>query len=268
MSLELASFIKDLVATNPQGTDPKSQGDDHLRLIKGVLQNQFPGFTDGVGITKTETQINSMLAANEGGLGGILFDELAGDINALPAITKFYGIGPSTTGTFPTTGAAGDVLQVLAYSTSHIVQVWYGKATPMAAFRRWSDVTSSYSAWRPLWMPEARISYAYGSGYSNSNGAGARKLNGIVNLEGAIARSSPIGTAQTILTLPVGFRPQFERGVLVMAQYSNLATQAVNCQILTTGVIQTSYVVTIGGTPSGTCTFWLADSFVAADVIT
>ena len=44
MSLESATTIAQLVATNPTPTDPKSQGDDHLRLIKSVLQNSFPAF--------------------------------------------------------------------------------------------------------------------------------------------------------------------------------------------------------------------------------
>jgi hypothetical protein len=47
MSLESATYIGQLVETNPTGTDPKSQGDDHLRLIKSVLQNQFGMATDG-----------------------------------------------------------------------------------------------------------------------------------------------------------------------------------------------------------------------------
>ena len=42
MPLEKGTFITDLVATNPEGTDPASQGDDHLRLIKAVLQATFP----------------------------------------------------------------------------------------------------------------------------------------------------------------------------------------------------------------------------------
>ena len=45
MSLESATTIAQLVASNPTPTDPKSQGDDHLRLIKSVLQNSFPNFT-------------------------------------------------------------------------------------------------------------------------------------------------------------------------------------------------------------------------------
>ena len=39
MSLESATKVSQLVATNPTGSDPKSQGDDHLRMIKLVLQN-------------------------------------------------------------------------------------------------------------------------------------------------------------------------------------------------------------------------------------
>lgn len=46
MGLESTSNIAGLVATNPVGgTDPKSQGDDHLRLIKAVLQATFPGLS-------------------------------------------------------------------------------------------------------------------------------------------------------------------------------------------------------------------------------
>jgi len=42
MALETATYIGQLVPTNPTGTDPKSQGDDQIRLIKQVLQNTFP----------------------------------------------------------------------------------------------------------------------------------------------------------------------------------------------------------------------------------
>jgi len=42
MALEQGTYIEDLIPTNPLGTDPKSQGDDHLRLIKYVLKQSFP----------------------------------------------------------------------------------------------------------------------------------------------------------------------------------------------------------------------------------
>ena len=43
MPLESAEYIAGLVPTNPVGTDPKSQGDDHLTLIKKTLVQSFPG---------------------------------------------------------------------------------------------------------------------------------------------------------------------------------------------------------------------------------
>lgn len=44
MGLENADFIPEMVDTNPTGTDPKSEGDDHLNLIKRCVQNSFPAF--------------------------------------------------------------------------------------------------------------------------------------------------------------------------------------------------------------------------------
>lgn len=42
MGLEVATLISQLVATNPLANDKKNQGDDHLRLLKLVLQTNFP----------------------------------------------------------------------------------------------------------------------------------------------------------------------------------------------------------------------------------
>ncbi len=41
MGLESATYVSDLVSSNPTGTDLESQGDDHLRLIKSSLQTTF-----------------------------------------------------------------------------------------------------------------------------------------------------------------------------------------------------------------------------------
>jgi hypothetical protein len=43
LSVETATYISDLVPANPLTTDACNQGDDHLRLIKQVLQNTLPG---------------------------------------------------------------------------------------------------------------------------------------------------------------------------------------------------------------------------------
>ncbi len=56
MSLEAATWVADLVTTNPTPTDPKSQGDDHLRLLKTVLQATFAGFPGPVLVVGAEAQ--------------------------------------------------------------------------------------------------------------------------------------------------------------------------------------------------------------------
>jgi len=55
MSLEAATYISGLNANNPVGaSDPKSQGDDHLRLIKSTVLNSFPNITGPVLSSQTE----------------------------------------------------------------------------------------------------------------------------------------------------------------------------------------------------------------------
>src|SRR6266498_2705711 len=43
MGLETGTYVADLVSTNPISTDLESEGDNHLRLLKSVLQATFPG---------------------------------------------------------------------------------------------------------------------------------------------------------------------------------------------------------------------------------
>ncbi|EOE0154418.1 hypothetical protein ACJ8S7_005071 [Klebsiella pneumoniae] len=63
MPLENATNISQLDDRYPLPSDPGSRGDDHLRLVKGVLKKQFPG-VDGNGfkkpITLTEDFLNSL----------------------------------------------------------------------------------------------------------------------------------------------------------------------------------------------------------------
>lgn len=56
MALESVTYIGDLNPANPPGTDPKSQGDDHLRNIKKGLLDSLPGFLGLVLVTGTEAQ--------------------------------------------------------------------------------------------------------------------------------------------------------------------------------------------------------------------
>ena len=58
MGLESATYISELVATNPLATDAISQGDDHIRLIKSVLQAQFSGLSGTTAVTADGAEMN------------------------------------------------------------------------------------------------------------------------------------------------------------------------------------------------------------------
>ena len=57
MGLETATYISQLTTTNPTASDPVSQGDDHLRLIKSVLQSQFTTL-GAAAVTTTAAELN------------------------------------------------------------------------------------------------------------------------------------------------------------------------------------------------------------------
>ena len=42
MALESATHVSDLVSSNPAGRDIVAEGDNHIRLLKSVLQTTFP----------------------------------------------------------------------------------------------------------------------------------------------------------------------------------------------------------------------------------
>jgi len=56
MALESTTYIDGLVITNPTGTDPRSQGDDHLRLVKATIRSTFPNVAGAM--TATHTELN------------------------------------------------------------------------------------------------------------------------------------------------------------------------------------------------------------------
>lgn len=73
MGLEAATYIQDLVTTNPTSGDQKSQGDDHLRLIKAVLKNTFPSATGPLSFGNYATKNGNFLSKNAD------YTQLAGD---------------------------------------------------------------------------------------------------------------------------------------------------------------------------------------------
>lgn len=80
MGLETyTGYIPSLVDTNPTGSDPKSQGDDHLRGIKKTLSTTFSGFTEAaVAVTVTASHINDLATgAADGATSNAMFTQFA-----------------------------------------------------------------------------------------------------------------------------------------------------------------------------------------------
>ena len=94
MGVETATFISQLSATNPLGTDPISEGDNQIRLVKDVLQKQFTT------------------------LGAAAVTTTAGELNILDGVTATYAelnyndittLGTSEASKVVTADANGDV---------------------------------------------------------------------------------------------------------------------------------------------------------------
>lgn len=71
MSLEIATYVSQLDSSNPLSTDLRSQGDDHLRLIKAVLQASLPNLDRAFRIptaVSLGSGVQSVLASHESAL--------------------------------------------------------------------------------------------------------------------------------------------------------------------------------------------------------
>lgn len=66
MSVETATYISEFNPALPAHTDGLQETDSHMRLIKGVLQAQFPNFT-AAALTSTNANIDLAVAAANGG---------------------------------------------------------------------------------------------------------------------------------------------------------------------------------------------------------
>ena len=89
MPLETASYINQLDATNPLGSDPIASGDDHIRLIKAALKATFPNVAGVVNATNAQLDnaINAVLKDGSVAMTGPL--SLPGNASsALQAVPK------------------------------------------------------------------------------------------------------------------------------------------------------------------------------------
>ena len=114
MALESASYISQLVAANPPGTDPISQGDDHIRMIKDVLKTQFSGLSGTTAVTTSEAEMNILdgVTATSTELNYL-------DITTLGTSANSKAVTQSAGGVVTVGAAAGD--QVLDVASHDLV---------------------------------------------------------------------------------------------------------------------------------------------------
>ena len=79
MGLESGTYISQLNSSYPTASDDVSEGDDHLRLIKAVLKNQFSGLTGTTAISSSEAELNV--------LDGIASGLTAAELSILDGVT-------------------------------------------------------------------------------------------------------------------------------------------------------------------------------------
>lgn len=89
MGLETSTFISGLTATNPVSNDPKGQGDDHIRLLKSVLQATFPNAGKAFYLPTTSVEDGDFTIASTEQNSTFLVDTTAGVVTAtLPVLAS------------------------------------------------------------------------------------------------------------------------------------------------------------------------------------
>ncbi len=131
MPVETATYISELVPSNPETNDGIAQGDAHIQLIKQVLQNQFPDIGDEA-VTASAVELNTIIG---------LSDATAGTLTA-PIPTGSTTVGGSLVLTGAGTNAdivltnvdCSEVEQVnVPLIPKGVITMWYGSIASIPA---------------------------------------------------------------------------------------------------------------------------------------
>lgn len=106
MALETATYINQLVVSNPGATDTVAQADDHLRLIKTVLKNTFPNITGPItaGQDALNAPIPQGLIAMWSGVSAPAGWFLCDGTNGTPDLRDRFIVGANTNKPLGTSG--------------------------------------------------------------------------------------------------------------------------------------------------------------------
>ena len=89
MTIETATYLSQLDATYPASGDAKSEGDNHIRLLKSTIKATWPNLT-ATAVTPTSADFNTLTgAATTGGVGLNVVTQVATDNTTKAASTAF-----------------------------------------------------------------------------------------------------------------------------------------------------------------------------------
>lgn len=150
MGLETGTYIDALVPTNPASTDGLAQADDHIRLLKGTLQNTFPNISGAVGATQVELNVLDGITAS------------TAELNVLTGITATTAELNFTDGV---TSNIQTQLNTLISSAipAGIISMWSGASNAIPTGYALCDGSNSTPDLRNRFVIGAGSTYAVGS---------------------------------------------------------------------------------------------------------
>lgn len=188
MPVEDATFIADLVATNPEVTDPIAEGAPQIRLVKQVLQNQFTALAD-VAVTATAVDLNtttglvdntagtltapiptgsttvggSVVLKGAGGNADVILSNVEGGLSVISGSQLCILMDPVGNTAFNGLVNASSLEQLgLALLPSGIIMKWHGSAATIPANYVLCDGTNG--------TPDMRDSFVVGAGNTYTPG--------------------------------------------------------------------------------------------------
>lgn len=189
MGLETGTYISDLVATNPTASDPKAQGDDHIRLLKSTVKVTFPNVSGAVTPTHVELNyVDGVTSAIQTQLDGKL-PLTGGTISGNLAVTGTLGVTGAfsgTTGAFSgavtgVTATAGDSSTKFA-TTAYVQSTAFSSALPSQTGNSGKFVTTDGTS--ASWGLVPLTSGVSGTLPVANGGTGAATLTGLVKGNG------------------------------------------------------------------------------------
>ena len=124
MAKETASWVTELVDTNPVVGDPVGEGDDHLRMIKTVLKNSFPSTSTAAIIPDMSGETNKYLQTDGTDAswaevsGGISWQSVVTGATTMVAGRGYFVDTTSSafSMTLPASASLGDEVHIIDYA--------------------------------------------------------------------------------------------------------------------------------------------------------